>query len=110
MGGAVMDDVILKLLPDLGSAGLAAVLMFGALRYVVTSCNTRAESDRELFKAQYDALRGSYERLTREERASHEREMTALTGDFKICIERLSSSSSDIADQVRRLRSGSGAH
>ena len=106
----MFDEALIKMLTDAGSTGLAAVLMFAALRYVITSSNARAAADRELFATQFDALRSSYEDLTRNERECHERELRELTGDFKLCIERMSSTSSDVADELRRMRAASNAH
>ena len=97
-----MDELMVKVLTDLGGAGLAAVLMFAALRYVINSCGKRADADRELFTVQFDLLRQSYESLCREDRESHEREIKHLAQDFKICVERMTSSMQDIRAELRR--------
>ena len=103
----MFDETLIKLLSEMGSTGLAAVLMFWALRYVIKSSNDRAEADRELFSTHFDAIRGSYEELSKSERESHEREIRDLCSDFKLCVERMSSSTGDLADQVRHMRNAS---
>ena len=105
-----MDGELLKLIPEMGSPALAAVLMFWALRYVITSTDRRAQADRELFKDQFDSMRATFQEVSRSNREAHEREIRELTIDFKECIRQTTQSQADLTSEIRRLRSASNAH
>jgi hypothetical protein len=99
-----MDLDIIKIVTELGSTGLAAGLMFLALRYTISASSLRATEDREAFTAAIENLRKSHETLCREERAQHEKEIETVTGEFRVAVERLGSTTRELATAVEVMR------
>jgi len=99
-----MDIDLIKFLTEMGSTGLAAGLMFLALRYTISASSLRATEDREAFTQAFENLRKSHEMLCREERSTHERELTELTGEFRVACDRLQSSTQTLTGAIEAIR------
>ena len=99
-----MNLDMVKFLTDLGSTGLAAGLMFLALRYTISAASLRATEEREAFTSAIENLRKSHETLCREERAQHESEIESVTGEFRVACDRLASSTRELATATEMIR------